>query len=74
MHGNMQLITELYKHSVIKDQILVTCIEDLFEELNTQNVEILSKMVGQLAEHKVNKSKQERREKHEQEEKDDNQQ
>jgi hypothetical protein len=34
MHGNMQLIVELYKHEQISSVILNTCIEDLLQELN----------------------------------------
>jgi hypothetical protein len=37
----MALIVELYKYNVFKPQILTTCVNELFEEVNNQNVEIL---------------------------------
>ena len=49
MHGNMQLIVELYKHDQISSVILNTCIEDLLQEVNNQNIEILCKMLWKLA-------------------------
>jgi hypothetical protein len=41
MFGNMALIVELYKYNVFRSTILTTCIDDLFEEINSQNIEIL---------------------------------
>jgi len=34
MFGNMALIVELYKYNVFKPAILVSCVEELFEEVN----------------------------------------
>lgn len=33
MHGNMQLIVELFKNNQIKAGILKTCIDDLVEDI-----------------------------------------
>jgi hypothetical protein len=41
MFGNMHLIVELYKYHQIKSNIITMCIDDMFEEINGQNVEIL---------------------------------
>jgi len=41
MFGNMHLIVELYKYNQIKSNIITHCINDMFEEINCQNVEIL---------------------------------
>ena len=34
MFGNMALIVELYKYNEIKPNIIQTCINELFEEVN----------------------------------------
>lgn len=49
MFGNMALIVELYKYNLIKSNIITMCIDDMFEEINGQNVEILCKMLNNLA-------------------------
>lgn len=41
MFGNMYLIVELFKYNQIKSNIIVTCINEMFEEVNNNNVEIL---------------------------------
>jgi len=41
MFGNMHLIVELYKYGQIKSNIITMCIDDMFEEINGQNIEIL---------------------------------
>ena len=49
MFGNMHLIVELYKYHQIKSNIITMCIDDMFEEINGQNVEILCQMLMKLA-------------------------
>lgn len=34
MFGNMALIVELYKYDLIKADIIITCINELYEEIN----------------------------------------
>jgi len=52
MHGNMQLIVELFRNNQIKAGILVTCIDDLLEDIEReQNILVLIKMLMVLAEH-----------------------
>jgi hypothetical protein len=51
MFGNMALIVELYKYNLIKSNIITMCIDDMFEEINGQNVEILCKMLNNLAQY-----------------------
>lgn len=63
MFGNMSLIVELYKYGLIKSGIITMCIDDMFEEINGQNVEILCKMLNNLATFQVNQSKFERKSK-----------
>jgi len=48
MYGNMYLITELYIAKQLNGNIIKTCLEDLQQEINNQNVEILSYMVTKL--------------------------
>lgn len=57
MHGNMHLIVELYKHNLIRSQIIKTCIEDLFLEVNATNIDILAQMIQKLSAFAVEKSK-----------------
>lgn len=57
MFGNMALIVELYKYDVFRPQILLQCIDELFEEVNNQNIEILCQMLTKLAEHQVEVSR-----------------
>ena len=53
MFGNMHLIVELYKYHQIKCNIITMCIDDMFEEINGQNVEILCQMLNKLASYQV---------------------
>lgn len=53
MFGNMHLIVELYKHGQIKSNIITMCIDDMFVEINSQNVEILCQMLNKLANFQV---------------------
>lgn len=59
MHGNMQLIVELFKHEQISSVILNSTIEDLLTDINDQNLEILIKMIHKLAEFLYKKAKKE---------------
>ena len=63
MFGNMYLIVELFKYNQIKSNIIVTCISEMFEEVNTRNVEILCQMLAKLARHEVKASRDARKEK-----------
>ena len=63
MFGNMHLIVELYKYDQIKSGILTTCIDDMFEEVNCQNIEILCQMVFKLSNHVVKTCRAQRAEK-----------
>ena len=63
MFGNMHLIVELYKYDQIKSGILTTCIDDMFEEVNGQNIEILCQMVLKLSHHVVKTSRAQREDK-----------
>ena len=60
MFGNMALIVELYKYNVFRSTILTTCIDDLFEEINSQNIEILCQMLTKLTTHQIEVSRKER--------------
>jgi len=60
MHGNMQLIVELFKVGQIKAHIVSTCIDEMLTELNTRNVEILCQMLLKLARFTVDKCRYER--------------
>jgi hypothetical protein len=51
MFGNMALIVELYKSNHFKAHLLTTCINELFEEVNNQNVEILCQMLRKITLH-----------------------
>ena len=53
----MHLIVELYKHNLIRSQIIKTCIEDLFLEVNATNIDILAQMIQKLSAFAVEKSK-----------------
>lgn len=48
MYGNMYLITELYIARQLNGNIIKTCLEDLQQEVNNQNVEILCYMLTKL--------------------------
>lgn len=48
MYGNMYLITELYIAKQLNGNIIKTCLDDLFQEINDQNVEIMCYMVNKL--------------------------
>ena len=61
MHGNMQLITELFKLDLVNGNIIKTCLEDLFQEMNNQNTEVLCNMLDRLTKHVVERSRDLRR-------------
>ena len=48
MYGNMYLITELYIANQLNGNIIKTCLEDLQQEINNQNVEIMCYMMNKL--------------------------
>lgn len=56
----MHLIVELYKYHQIKSNILTMCIDDMFEEINGQNVEILCQMLNKLANFQCKTNKESR--------------
>ena len=58
MHGNMQLITELFKLDLVNGNIIKTCLEDLFQEMNNQNTEVLCNMLDRLTKHVVERSRE----------------
>lgn len=60
MFGNMALIVELYKYDLIKADIIITCINELYEEINDQNIEIVTQMLKKLATHVVKQSRKAR--------------
>lgn len=61
MHGNMQLIVELFKNNQIKAGILITCIDDLVEDIeHEQNLLVLIKMLLVLADHMCNLAKEQK--------------
>jgi hypothetical protein len=33
LYGNMKLIVELYRHGCIPEEIIITCIESLFDDI-----------------------------------------
>ncbi|CDW76846.1 eukaryotic translation initiation factor 4 gamma [Stylonychia lemnae] len=50
LFGNMQLIVELYLHNQIPEVIILTCIQSLLEDIQTdQSVEILCQMLHKLS-------------------------
>lgn len=60
MFGNMALIVELYKSNYFKANILTTCINELFEEVNNQNVEILCQMLKKITNHQIDINRKQR--------------
>ena len=48
MYGNMYLITELYIAKQLNGNIIKTCLDDLQQEINDQNIEIMCYMVDKL--------------------------
>lgn len=60
MHGNMRFLVELFKLSLVKGSVIKTCLEDLFQELNDQNIEVLCNMLETLTQHKVDSSREDR--------------
>ena len=48
MYGNMYLITELYTAKQLNGNIIKTCLDDLQQEINDQNVEIMCYMMNKL--------------------------
>ncbi len=53
MFGNMALIVELYKRNLFRANILISCIDELFEDINNQNVEILCQMLQKITLHQI---------------------
>ena len=51
MYGNMFLITELYTAGQLHGGIIKTCLDDLQQEVNDQNVEIMCYMTDKLMYH-----------------------
>ena len=60
MFGNMALIVELYKSNHFKAHLLTTCINELFEEVNNQNVEILCQMLRKITLHQIDTNRKQR--------------
>jgi hypothetical protein len=48
MYGNMYLITELYIARQLNGNIIKTCLDDLWQEINDQNIEIICYMLNKL--------------------------
>jgi len=48
MYGNMYLITELFIAKQLNGNIIKTCLDDLMQEINDQNVEIMCYMITKL--------------------------
>ena len=48
MYGNMYLITELYIARQLNGNIIKTCLDDLQQEINDQNIEIMCYMMNKL--------------------------
>ena len=59
MYGNMYLITELYVAKQLTGNIIKTCLDDLQQEINDQNVEIMCYMVNKLMEDLCSQAKAE---------------
>jgi len=51
MFGNMKLLCELYLRALISADIIVQCLESLFDEINDLNVEILCHIISKLGIH-----------------------
>jgi hypothetical protein len=56
----MRLIVELYTHNQIPEDIIITCITSLLEEINDQNIEILCQMLEKISNHVVRRAIRER--------------
>ena len=61
LHGNMQLIVELFKLDLVQGKIIKTCLDDLFLEMNMYNTEVLCHMLERLSKHVVDRSREARR-------------
>lgn len=48
MYGNMYLLTELFIARQLNGNIIKTCLDDLQQELDDQNVEIICYMMNKL--------------------------
>ena len=57
MYGNMYLITELFTFKQLNGNIIKTCLEDLQQEQNDQNIEILCYMINKLMIHLCKQTK-----------------
>ena len=60
LFGNMRLIAELYVHNQIPEDIIITCITSLLDEVNDQSIEILCQMLPKIAGNLVRRAIRER--------------
>ena len=60
LFGNMRLIAELYVHNQIPEDIIITCITSLLDEVNDQSIEILCQMLPKIANNLVRRAIRER--------------
>ena len=56
----MRFLVELFKLNLVKASIIKTCLEDLFQELSVDNIEVLCNMLDTLTSHLVDQSRDER--------------
>jgi hypothetical protein len=56
----MRLIVELYVYNQIPEDIIVTCITSLLEEITDQSIEILCQTITKIANHVVKRAIRER--------------
>ena len=61
MYGNMYLLTELFIARQLNGNIIKTCLDDLQQEINDQNIEIISYMMTKLMTDLCKQSKNEGR-------------
>ena len=57
MYGNMRLIVELFILDMVNGNIVKTCLDELFQELSTRNIEVLCSMLDTLTSHRVTESR-----------------
>ena len=61
LFGNMRLIVELYLHGQIPEGIIMSCVQTLIEDLETdQSAEILCQMLSKIAQHVVARYRQDK--------------
>jgi hypothetical protein len=51
MFGNMKLLCELYLRSLIQAEIIIQCLESLFDDTNDMNMEIICHILCKLGNH-----------------------